>query len=80
MKTVVKEVRTAFDKDEAITFASATAKLPYMLACFDEAMRIYPPVPSALPRKSPGTVVAGRYVSAGVSKGISLDRTDQPLM
>lgn len=39
------EVRSAFRSEDGIDFLSASAKLPYMLACLDEALRRYPPVP-----------------------------------
>lgn len=38
-KKVVDEVRSAFKEESEITFANATARLPYMLACLDEALR-----------------------------------------
>lgn len=36
---VVDEVRSAFKSEAEITFANANARLPYMLACLDEAFR-----------------------------------------
>jgi cytochrome P450 len=43
-------------------------KLQYLHACIEEGLRIYPPVPGGLPRKTPksGAVVAGRFVPGGV--------------
>jgi cytochrome P450 len=70
LRKVTEEVRRAFESEEEINFTNATARLPYMLACLDEGFRIYPPVPSGLPRMTlPGapTVISGHQVAAGVS-------------
>jgi hypothetical protein len=37
-----------FERDEDIDFIEASAKLPYMLACLDEALRIFPSIPISL--------------------------------
>src|SRR5690242_2757397 len=67
---VTKEVRTAFARAEDINFKEANARLPYMLACLNEAMRIFPSIPLALLRTTndgPPTPIAGFHVPAGVS-------------
>ncbi|KAB8263697.1 cytochrome P450 [Aspergillus pseudonomiae] len=48
-QTLVKEVRSAFNSEEEINLLSV-AKLPYMLACLDEALRMYPPGAVGPPR------------------------------
>ena len=40
---VTHEVRAAFERDEEITMASTAAKAPYLIACVQEGLRIYPP-------------------------------------
>ncbi|KAI4155761.1 MAG: hypothetical protein LQ340_000781 [Diploschistes diacapsis] len=68
LKRVVEEVRSEFESDADITFRTATDKLPYMLACLDECLRIYPPVPSAFVRHCPPgapTPICGLQVPAG---------------
>ncbi|KAF7505015.1 isotrichodermin C-15 hydroxylase [Endocarpon pusillum] len=55
LKRVTMEVRTAFESEADIVFSSATARLPYMLACINEALRLYPPVPTGLQRLTPST-------------------------
>ncbi|KAH8904718.1 cytochrome P450 [Coniochaeta sp. PMI_546] len=57
------EVRTAFKSEDDINF-NTVSNLPYMLACLDEALRMYPPVPIGLPRVVPkgGTKICGYYV------------------
>lgn len=63
-----EEVRAVFQSQEEIDLISVS-KLPYMLACLDEAMRMYPPIANGLPRVCPegGAKVIGEYVPANVS-------------
>lgn len=65
------EVRTVFGKQEEIDLISVS-KLPYMLACLDEAMRMYPPIANGLPRVCPkgGSTVLGEYLPENVSKSL----------
>ncbi|KAH6985234.1 putative cytochrome P450 [Ilyonectria destructans] len=39
--------------------------IPYLNACIEEGMRLFPPSPQALPRVSPGATVSDVYVPAG---------------
>ncbi|KAF2500018.1 cytochrome P450 [Lophium mytilinum] len=56
------EIRSKFTSEEEIDVASVNS-LEYMLACLNEAFRLYPPVPGALPRRTiePETLI-GQYV------------------
>lgn len=60
------EVRNAFNSAEEITIASAS-RLPYMLACLNEALRMYPPVTGSLVRQiAPGgATIAGHVLPGG---------------
>ncbi|KAK0750225.1 cytochrome P450 [Schizothecium vesticola] len=60
------EIRSAFKSEDEIDFVSVSA-LPYLLACLDEALRMYPPVPMGLPRVTPkgGATICGNYVPEG---------------
>ncbi|KAI1830212.1 hypothetical protein DTO006G1_8639 [Penicillium roqueforti] len=60
-----EEVRTVFQSQEEINLISVNM-LPYMLACLDEAMRMYPPIANGLPRVCPeaGAEVLGEYIPA----------------
>ncbi|KAF2735054.1 cytochrome P450 [Polyplosphaeria fusca] len=60
-----EEVRTAFQEQDM--HMEAVAALPYLNACIKEALRVYPPVPNALPRQAApdGSTVAGTYVPPG---------------
>ncbi|KAM0123417.1 hypothetical protein ACHAO1_011300 [Botrytis cinerea] len=57
MKRLMDEVRSVMQSEEDITFANASANLPYMLACLEEAFRMYPPVPTSLLRVTNSTTV-----------------------
>ncbi|KAM5346017.1 hypothetical protein ACJ41O_011878 [Fusarium nematophilum] len=58
-----KEIRSSFNGEDEVDFVSVN-KLAYLLACVDEGLRMYPPVPTGLPRITPegGATVAGHYV------------------
>jgi len=60
------EVRGAFTSEAEIDF-KASARLPYLHACIEEAMRLYPPGVDMPPRLSPGAEVEGKWVPKGVS-------------
>jgi cytochrome P450 len=64
---VTQEVRSAFTTEAEITITSVST-LPYMLACLNEALRIYPPVASGLPRRVPkgGAFIGGVFVPENV--------------
>lgn len=70
MKKAVDEVRNNFVHASDITFASVTAQLPYLDACLEESLRLYPPVPSVLPRRTgpEGDNINGRFIPPEVSK------------
>ncbi|KAI8954227.1 cytochrome P450 [Xylaria longipes] len=66
MKILVDEVRGRFSSKEDITF-EALSKLEYLNACIREGLRVYPPVPSALPREiaEGGNAIMGKWVPGG---------------
>ncbi|KAI6084939.1 benzoate 4-monooxygenase cytochrome P450 [Hypoxylon rubiginosum] len=61
-----QEVRQSFQSYESINNAS-TIPLPYLNAVILEGMRIYPPLPFALPRVVPeaGDIVDGHFIPGG---------------
>jgi hypothetical protein len=71
MARLTEEVRTAFKSTDEMTMAGLS-RLPYLQACVEEALRLYPPVAVGLPRVAPkgGAEVCGRYVPGGVSQHI----------
>lgn len=64
-----QEIRGCFKSDAEITLQSVQ-ELKYMLAVLDEAMRLYPPAPAALPRVVPGNgeIIDGQFVPGGVRR------------
>ncbi|KAL9013189.1 MAG: hypothetical protein Q9173_002099 [Seirophora scorigena] len=62
-----KEIREAFKTMDEITTA-ASAKLPYLHAVINEALRLHPPAAVAAPRlvDRPGVVVSGHEIPVGV--------------
>jgi cytochrome P450 len=65
---VTEEVRTTFKSSEEITLTSVSS-LTYMLACLNESLRAYPPVPFGMPRQVPkgGATISGEFVPEDVS-------------
>ncbi|KAI0177373.1 cytochrome P450 [Pestalotiopsis sp. NC0098] len=56
LKLATQEVRSVFSSDDQISFVEAGSKLPYLNACLEEALRLFPPVPLALARSVPGDI------------------------
>jgi cytochrome P450 len=77
IKRLEEEVRSTFSSEDEINVLSVN-KLSYMLACLDEAFRMYPPLPTGLPRVVPkgGAIIADRFVPEDVSASISLRNRD----
>jgi cytochrome P450 len=67
MQRLIKEVRGAFTSEDQINLISVQ-KLDYMLAVLDEALRIYLPSPTGLPRVvgRGGDYICGKWVPEGV--------------
>lgn len=68
LKQLSREVRSSFKDEDEITITSV-GTLTYMVACLNEAMRIYPPVATGLPRKVPkgGALIGDAFVPEDVS-------------
>ena len=69
LQKITEEVRNAFKNEDEITFVNTSTRLPYTLACLEEGLRIYPPAPTILPRRTPrGTLteIDGYQVPGGV--------------
>lgn len=70
MERLTEEIRTSFSSEEQITIRS-TAPLPYLHACIEEGLRVYPPAAETPPRMSPGDYIHGKYIPERVSAIIS---------
>jgi cytochrome P450 len=74
LKKVTEEVRNAFAEEKDINFVNCGERLPYMQACFQEGLRIYPPGPIAAPRRTARGVITnigGYQVPGWVSHPLS---------
>lgn len=61
-----KEVRTTFESSDQITGESTTG-MKYLFGVIEEGLRLFPPVAFPPARHSPGAVVDGHYIPAGVT-------------
>ncbi|KAE8385502.1 hypothetical protein ETB97_006995 [Aspergillus alliaceus] len=79
LRKATDEVRNAFQSESEINFTNASTRLPYLLACFDETLRMYPPVPFLSPRLTPPgvTYIAGHEVPGGMGVGVARFATTQ---
>lgn len=68
MTRLVSEIRSTFQGVSEINFLSI-GKQKYTLACLNETLRLFPPVPSGLSRVVPrdGDMIDGKWVPGGVS-------------
>lgn len=71
MDILKKEVRESFDSVEDIITGPKLNGLVYLKACLDEALRLAPAVPGALPREvmEGGATVDGMFLPAGTNCG-----------
>ncbi|KAK8103395.1 cytochrome p450 [Apiospora kogelbergensis] len=71
LSKLAHEVRTSFESEDEITMSSV-GKLTYMIACLNETLRRYPPVPTGMPRVVPkgGATVIDHFVPEGTTVGV----------
>jgi cytochrome P450 len=78
MEKLVEEIDSALDDDEEESADGVIAydkvkHLPYLRACLDESLRLFPPTPHGLPRETPpdGTNILGDYIPGGITVAMS---------
>ncbi|KAF5628928.1 cytochrome P450 monooxygenase [Fusarium sp. NRRL 52700] len=71
MAKLKAEIRDSFSNVDQIDLVSVN-KLPYLLACLDEALRIYPPVPDTFPRNTgrDQEIICGKVVPPHTTIGV----------
>lgn len=76
-KKLVHEIDSVLQDDEeegdGVVSYDRVKHLPYLRACLDESLRLFPPTPHGLPRQTPaeGTNILGNYIAGGVTVAIS---------
>ncbi|CAG9973782.1 unnamed protein product [Clonostachys byssicola] len=67
------ELDDALDPEEVVAPYDKVKHLPYLRACLDESLRLWPPTPHGLPRKTPaeGLSVMGHYVPGNTTVSMS---------
>ncbi|TVY24378.1 Cytochrome P450 monooxygenase [Lachnellula hyalina] len=72
LSKLTTELRTSFPDPADMNFVNL-ARLSYLNACLQEGLRLYPPVPGILPRKTQpgGAVINGHHIPENVSVGMS---------
>jgi cytochrome P450 len=66
MARLTGDIRSAFRNDDDITMEHLS-QIPYIHACIEEGLRVYPPVPIGLPRIVPqgGSTICDDFVPGG---------------
>ncbi|KAL2018184.1 hypothetical protein VTK56DRAFT_1157 [Thermocarpiscus australiensis] len=68
---LVKEIRSTFNREEEITLLGVN-NLAYMNAVFEEGLRMYPPAPLTLSRRTPpkGEFIDGYWIPGDTAVGV----------
>jgi cytochrome P450 len=66
-----EEIRNTFKTEAEINLEIATS-LPYLTACIEENLRVFPPAPIGFLRaiQKGGDIIDGRYIPEGVSDSL----------
>ena len=62
------------DPSQSVVPYGKVRNLPYLRACINESLRLWPPTGAGLPRETPeeGTTILGEYVSGGVTVSVPI--------
>lgn len=73
LKKLQEELDGVLEPDEVVAPYDKVKHLPYLRACLDESLRLWPPTPHGLPRKTPpeGLCIMGEYVPGNTTVSIS---------
>lgn len=73
MERLREELNGVLDEDDVIAPYEKVKYLPYLRACLDESLRLFPPTSHGLPRMTPetGTTILGHYIPGGVTVSMS---------
>jgi cytochrome P450 len=64
-----EEIDAVLDDDEVVAPYDKVKHLPYLRACLDESLRLFPPTPHGLGRETPaeGSVILDEFIPGGTS-------------
>ena len=67
------EVDSVLDIDDIVAPNDKVKHLPYLRACIDESLRMYPPISHGLPRETPpeGALIRNEWIAGNTSVSIS---------
>lgn len=73
MARLQEEIDSVLEPEEIVAPYDKVKHLPYLRACLDESLRLQPPTPQGLPRKTPpeGATIMGHYVPGNTTVSIS---------
>ncbi|KAJ9622835.1 hypothetical protein H2204_011444 [Knufia peltigerae] len=73
LQNLREEIDGTLDEDEVVAPYDKVKHLPYLRACLDESMRLFPPTTFGLPRKTPpeGAAVVEEYIPGNTTVSIS---------
>lgn len=73
MALLRQEIDSVLDPDTKVASYDSVKHLPYLRACLDESLRLFPPTPHGLPRKTPpdGMEIMGYYIPGNTTVSIS---------
>lgn len=68
-----EELDAVLEPDEVVAPYDKVKHLPYLKACLDESLRLFPPTPQGLPRKTPpeGWSIMGHFIPGNTTVSIS---------
>ncbi|KAL4915002.1 cytochrome P450 [Aspergillus aurantiobrunneus] len=69
-----EEVDSVLDEDEVVAAYDKVKNLPYLRACLDEALRLFPPTSAGLPRRTPpeGASIMGEWIPGDTSVSMTI--------
>ncbi|KAH8199398.1 hypothetical protein TruAng_006442 [Truncatella angustata] len=73
MARLHEEVDAVLDPEEVVAPYDKIKHLPYLKACLDESLRLFPPTPQGLPRKTPaeGASIMGHFIPGNTTVSVS---------
>ncbi|KAI3392526.1 hypothetical protein diail_5537 [Diaporthe ilicicola] len=73
LRRLREELDSVLDPDKVVAPYDKVRHLPYLRACLDESLRLFPPTPHGLPRATPpeGTTIMGEWIAGDTTVSIS---------